>query len=320
MKGYIWLLLLTVTLVAATPLGMVNTAPPQPTLPTNPSETPVSTAEFQVKNTKTGEILHMSEEEFLIAVLSCEMAPSSPTEALKAQTVAAYTYYCKQRAASTNQVFSNVPETLFTVGTAQGMRERFGKDYDKWYGVLRDAVRAVQGEQLQFDGQPITACYHAISAGLTESATDVWGGNYPYLMPVDSAGDLSAEGYLSTVTFTAEQLTELLKKSNAAFSPTDTPATWFGSPTTTDSGFVKEISICGSVFNGTTLRTALGLRSAAFTVAFADEKFTFTVRGYGHNVGMSQTGAKYMANQGADYKEILAHYYPHTTLVDITEK
>ena len=40
-----------------------------------------------------------------------------------------------------------------------------------------------------------------------------------------------------------------------------------------------------------------------------DNKFVFTVKGYGHGVGMSQYGAEYMAKQGATYKEILNWYY-----------
>lgn len=34
----------------------------------------------------------------------------------------------------------------------------------------------------------------------------------------------------------------------------------------------------------------------------------------GHGVGMSQKGAVYAARQGITYKDILAFYYPHTTL------
>ncbi len=45
--------------------------------------------------------------------------------------------------------------------------------------------------------------------------------------------------------------------------------------------------------------------------------FTFYVFGYGHGVGMSQTGANYLANQGWTWAEILAHYYydPNTSIV-----
>ena len=45
--------------------------------------------------------------------------------------------------------------------------------------------------------------------------------------------------------------------------------------------------------------------------------FTFYVFGYGHGVGMSQTGANYLANQGWTWAEILSHYYydPSTSIV-----
>ena len=46
--------------------------------------------------------------------------------------------------------------------------------------------------------------------------------------------------------------------------------------------------------------------------------FTFYVFGYGHGVGMSQTGANYLANQGWTWAEILAHYYydPNTKIIE----
>ena len=64
------------------------------------------------------------------------------------------------------------------------------------------------------------------------------------------------------------------------------------------------------------MRTALGLRSTDFTVSYdaAADTFTFTTKGYGHGVGMSQYGAHAMALTGKTYREILAWYYPGTSL------
>ncbi len=313
MKGYVLLALFSVAVLLFTPLfAFGRTASTTP--PPAPAPAPVQASVFKVKNDRTGEVVTFSETAFLIGIVSCEMAPSSPTEALKAQAVAAYTYYCKQRAAAVDGVFSNVPETLFTHGTEQGMKERFGEQYDTWYTALRDAVQAVEGQRIVYNNEPITACYHAISAGLTESAATVWGGDYPYLTPVDSAGDLTAEGYASSVTVSKDELVSKLQTANADFTPTDTPETWFGDAVTTDSGFVKSVNVCGITFTGPSLRTALSLRSPCFTVSYKEDTFTFAVHGYGHNVGMSQAGATYMAEQGASYKEILAHYYPHTDI------
>jgi len=44
------------------------------------------------------------------------------------------------------------------------------------------------------------------------------------------------------------------------------------------------------------------------------QSFLFTGKGWGHGVGMSQWGAKAMAEAGWSHKEILRHYYPGTEL------
>ena len=62
------------------------------------------------------------------------------------------------------------------------------------------------------------------------------------------------------------------------------------------------------------MRTVFGLRSATFTVTYAEGMFTFAVRGYGHGVGMSQHGADYLARQGYTYRQILEHYYIGTKI------
>ena len=59
-----------------------------------------------------------------------------------------------------------------------------------------------------------------------------------------------------------------------------------------------------------------GLKSANFNISLDGENVKFSVIGYGHGVGMSQTGADSMAKQGSDYQEIIKHFY---TGVQITE-
>lgn len=63
--------------------------------------------------------------------------------------------------------------------------------------------------------------------------------------------------------------------------------------------------------------TAGDLSNTPTSTPFSSTKgmFTFTVYGYGHGVGMSQTGADYYASIGKTYLEILAMYYYGATLV-----
>jgi stage II sporulation protein D len=73
------------------------------------------------------------------------------------------------------------------------------------------------------------------------------------------------------------------------------------------------------MLTGLEIRFALGLPESLFNVvAGTDEDdsrvFTFYGRGWGHGVGLCQTGAFGMALAGRTYREILAHYYPGATV------
>ncbi|MBF0498873.1 MAG: SpoIID/LytB domain-containing protein [Candidatus Riflebacteria bacterium] len=66
-----------------------------------------------------------------------------------------------------------------------------------------------------------------------------------------------------------------------------------------------------------------GLRSACFIVSWkrdADGFITggeFTGAGWGHGVGMCQTGAQAMAGSGVSFPRILSHYFPGSRLVKV---
>jgi stage II sporulation protein D len=73
---------------------------------------------------------------------------------------------------------------------------------------------------------------------------------------------------------------------------------------------------------GTELRAALSgalgamaLRSTLFTVSRSNGRFGFEGRGFGHGVGLCQTGALARARAGHTPRAILAVYYPGAVLV-----
>ena len=76
-----------------------------------------------------------------------------------------------------------------------------------------------------------------------------------------------------------------------------------------EAGYIQQIQAGNLTLTGLEVRTALGLRSADFTVQRQGDDFVFTTKGYGHGAGMSQYGAKALAEEGMDYHEILSHYY-----------
>ena len=166
---------------------------------------------------------------------------------------------------------------------------------------------------LTYEGEPALAVYHAISNGTTESSENAWGGAVPYLISVKSPGDILSPDYETTLSVSKKDALEILNKNGAGLNGSY-PEEWFEGAERTEAGYVDKIIIGAATFSGEKLRNIFNLRSTDFDVSYKDDEFIFTVRGYGHGVGLSQVGANYMAKEGADFREILSHYYPGTKL------
>ena len=326
MKGYAWLLLGAALLLLLLPIPAYSAAVPTdtpPSTPTLPQDTPTITLPTAPPDTAVfrilcdNEVVTLTEEEFLIRTLAMEMSPDLHEEALKAQTVAAYTYYARRRQAQAEKAdpallgadFATPNAKFPTEYTEDKLRERWGEQYEAHYAKLAAAVKAVKGVAITYEGKLIDACYHAISSGSTEDAETVWGADIPYLQAVASPGDRLAPTYASTVTQTTTEVKEILTLELPDVTLGDDPATWFGTPILSDAGTVVQQPVGDAALAGTRVRQLFGLRSAAFAISYADGAFTFTVKGYGHGVGMSQYGADYLAQQGYTYEEILHYYY-----------
>ena len=252
----------------------------------------------------------MDMDDYITGVVLAEMPAYFEEEALKAQAVVARTYARKAHVtggkhgdgstcihSSCCQGYT-APEAYLESGGTQA-------DLDK----IRAAVAATSGWVLTYEGVLIEATYFSCSGGRTEDAEAVWGADFPYLQAVDSPGEEDAAYYRDTVRFTAEQFETLL-----GVDLKGAPEQWFGEMTKTDGGGVDTILIGGQAYKGTRLRSLLGLRSAAFEIAGAEDGVVITTSGFGHRVGMSQYGADAMAVAGHTYREILAHYYQGTAL------
>ena len=330
MKGYAVFLLSVACALMLLPLPALPktqatvtplTSAPEQSEP--PSSDGGETQEMTFKVLHGDTVTELPCREFLIRTLAFEMSPTYHAEALKAQAVAAYTYYGRRQRAQTanpdpalNGAHFKTPDDRFPQEyTVDKLRERWGDKFDTYYTTLCAAVDAVTGKVITHDGEWIDACYFAMSNGSTESAKVVWGAEVPYLQAVASPGDKLAAKYETTVTLTAEQMKTALIAADSALTLGDDPAAWFGEPTLSAAGTVASIPVGGKMLAGTAVRAALGLRSATFSVTFADGSFTLTVRGYGHGVGMSQVGANHLAQQGYTWQEILQYYYTGVTIV-----
>ena len=183
--------------------------------------------------------------------------------------------------------------------------------------ILRSAGQpsATDGQVALYGGAPILAVFHSSSSGRTASAGDVWSGDLPYLVSVDSPeGEDSVPNYYSTVTYSAAEAKERLLSACPELKLTGTPDKWFGAVTENGSGRVETVSVCGRDVEGTAIRRIFSLRSACFTVSADSASVTFRVTGYGHGVGMSQYGANRLAKEGRTWQEILTWYYRGVTI------
>ncbi len=139
--------------------------------------------------------------------------------------------------------------------------------------------------------------------------------------PAPSAGAYDRESAWEhwTRRFTAAELGTKLREregTRGAADPIGVAVTSRGA-----SGRARTVAVAtpkGTVtLTGLEIRFALGLPENLFNVVAGTDAdggrvFTFYGRGWGHGVGLCQTGAFGMALAGHTYREILAHYYPGT--------
>lgn len=328
MKDVLRLFGMTALLTVLIPLPALFMPKEQPNEPITPiiteekSTLSVSdSSPFYLLDTDTDAITEMTLEEYVIGAVFGEMPASFEDEALKAQAVAVRTYAVRRMIQHQNSpspeldgAYISNDSTKYQAYFSPAHAEYFyGKDYEKYHKKIAALVKETAGEILVYNGEPIVAAFHSSSSGMTESAENVWGNEVPYLIPVKSAEETAVH---ETVFTSAEVKARLTQAYDDIVLP-ENKDSWFEITEISRSGTVLTLSAGNKHLTGQELRTLLSLRSACFDLSCSKENdsFTFTVKGNGHGAGMSQYGAEAMASDGADYKEILAHYYKGTQLV-----
>ncbi len=311
-------LLLTVITLAAVIIVGKN----QPQTSRTPQPTSVTAQKLSADEKRRVTVLigdkpyEMSVHDYLIKVVAAEMPVSFEPEALKAQAVAARTYL--QRALASpkhdNADICASSECCQAYSTEKTLREKWGEDYEQYLEKISAAVEDTDGEYLSYEGAAALAAFHSSSAGVTENSGAIWN-ELPYLVSVSSPETAeNVPNYISKQTLKDIDFRDTILYLKPEADMTGEASSWVSSIERNDSGRVEKAVIGGVEFTGAELRKLFSLRSTAFELTHSDGQFTFTVTGYGHGVGMSQYGANTMAKNGSDYREILAHYYPGTTL------
>lgn len=258
--------------------------------------------------TSGGAVRRMNAYDLVCEVLQNETHGNLAPEALKAHAVATYSMIKYNNAAGI------APAMLLNSNVSSN---------------VEDAVDAVLGVAVYYNGHYANTVYHSTSGGYTTSSQSVWGGALPYLVSVKSEYDRKAPYYQSSYTISEDDFAAKVKKVYGITLDGD-PADWIHVERDAPGGYVGTVEIGGetrsqggtygtNIITGRSIRERLlsfSLRSHCFDVEYnaSKERFEFTVYGYGHGVGMSQYGAHFMALEGYDYVEILEHYYTDTEI------
>jgi stage II sporulation protein D len=197
------------------------------------------------------------------------------------------------------------------------------------YPGLAKRIRETRGEIITYQRRPIPAFYHHNCGGMTSAIEDVWPApGRPYLKAVVEP----AEGVCRKDPRAAWK-TRLSKK---RISQCFRDAGVLKRKETVDqikislidaSGRARSLDLIGKEKHTITVgrfRNLINreyktevLKSALFTMSSDGDSFVVQGRGWGHGVGFCQEGAKWMAQHGKTYQDILQHYFPHTTLQKI---
>jgi len=240
-------------------------------------------------------------EEYIIMVVAAEMPALWHIEALRAQAVAARTY-------AVHQLIKYPHLTMWELYQAytneEALKTKWGDRFDYFFARIRYSVESTRGEIMLYNGEPILAVFHAMSAGTTELAENVWRQPRPYLHSIFSADYSNVPTFRHETAFTDADKAALLggQANDRLIITKRSPA-----------GYVLYATFGSLTLSGREVRQRLGLRSTHFTISQNGNHSTITTLGHGHGVGLSQHGANILAQGGLCYIKILQHYYQNIT-------
>ncbi|MFC4769882.1 stage II sporulation protein D [Effusibacillus consociatus] len=257
-------------------------------------------------------------EEYVKGVAASEMPVTFEMEALKAQAIVART-----------NVIRRVENNLLTpegghvtddfrefqaYSSNEKLKQIWGASYEQNMKKIVQAVKETKGQILVYQGKAIEALFFSTSNGLTENSLDYWGKEVPYLSSVPSPWDKQAPRSINTKTISLKDLFKLFNLTTAVSYADQGQIIQVLETSSTNR--VKKIRVGDKVMSGAEFRKVLGLNSTDFSWSIEGNSITFTTRGFGHGVGMSQYGAEGMAKEGKKAFDILTYFYKGATIVN----
>ncbi|MBN2380155.1 SpoIID/LytB domain-containing protein [candidate division WOR-3 bacterium] len=244
----------------------------------------------------------VTEGDYLASVVGAEMVPGAKIPALAAQAVLCRTF---METASRHQ---NEAWDFCDLTHCQSY-----KGLETTTSATSQAVNETEGLYLMYNGELCEVYYHSTSGGKTADASSIWPDmNHPYLISVPDPYCKASPHCRWEYVVSAEELAQALgfpnvKDLRVVEYATDGRAEFIAIKVNEEGllmgGWEFRMEVCQALGWNT-------LRSSWFEVERDAGSFLFKGKGLGHGVGLSQWGAKGMADEGKTFTEILAHYFP----------
>lgn len=263
---------------------------------------------IKVKDDEEDEISDILLEEYVIGVVAGEMPASFNEEALKAQAIAARSFAVNKINSSKKDYDVLKDKRSQVYITEAEMKDKWKDSFSKYYEKIKKAVMDTKGQVMKYNDEVISAYYFAMSNGMTEDVSLVFGNSKEYLKSVNSEWDKNIKNFEVTKVFSKEKFKKLLGIKDKEII--------IGEIEYSKTNRVNSITVNNKKYKGTEFRKLLNLRSTDFDIVNGPE-ITITTRGYGHGVGMSQYGANEMAKKGYKYDDILKYYYQDIVIEQI---
>lgn len=253
---------------------------------------------------KENKVINLSLEEYLIGCVAAEMPANFDLEALKAQAVCARTYAIRKLI--DNHPYPKGANLSDDITTCQAyisedeFFKRHGGD-SRLLKKIKRAVKETEGVIMLYDNKPIDALYHSTCGGKTANAEEIWGNKVVYLKSKPCPYCKDSKHFSTMQVFSYQDI-------NNVTGVTITPNSNI-TEIISNSGRTLEINIDNLKISTAKLRNSLGLPSSWMKFNVSNDKVTINTKGYGHGVGLCQYGANGLAQEGANYTEILKYYY-----------
>jgi stage II sporulation protein D len=220
-------------------------------------------------------VVTMDLETAVASVVAAETLPGEPIEALKAQAVAARSYFVAGRRRHEDFDFCDTTHCQFLRSPPPLQSAAF------------KAAAATQGLVLTFESRAFAAMYTRSCSGRTNSPVEAGlpPGNYPYYSVECHYCRQHPVRWQSRIS--AQDANGLRPSNEPLRLEIDRKLGWNTVP------------------------------SSDFTIKRYGGQVVLEGVGQGHGIGLCQAGARTMAEQGANFRQILVYYYPNTELASL---